>query len=181
MKRALTILTAGALLLLTLTACGGASQEADAFSALDTQRGLLLSLGMTKADLEDKLGEELSMGLIIGEMPESGDVSGGMYPGFEEGAPGASLMFQNDLLMSVHTKDPALKLQGDFGVGSLVSQLGDGWTLTRISDTVDSATRYFDQEGNLLPEATAEAVVMQTLTFFDGSDTAGDAGLYTLN
>ena len=181
MKRTLPILTAGVFLLLTLTACGNATSEAGFGSALDTERGVVLTLGMTKEDLEDKLGEALSMSVVIGEMPESGDVSGGLYPGIEEGAPGATLIFQNDLLMGIHTTDPAFTLQGGFGVGSLISQLGDGWTLTRISDTMDSATRYFDQEGNLLLEATGDAVVMQTLAFFNGSEAAGEASLYTLN
>ena len=171
MKRILAILTAFALL--ALTACGTkAPADADYLSALDTQKEVLLTLGMTQADLEGKLGTALEQ-----DPAQEGYYP---YPGAGEGD-GTVLLLENGILQGITIQNPALKLQGGFGVGSLISQLGDGWSLIRISDTVDCAFRYFDGEGNLLLEATVDAVVMQTLTFYDGSEAAGEAGLYSLN
>lgn len=171
MKRYLLLLATGAFLLLTLAACNGKSSEADFRSALDTERGISLSLGISQADLEQALGATLE---------ESPAMEGYYsYPASEDGA-SASLLFVDDMLQEVITQSPAIQLQGGFGVGSQISQLGEDWSLVRVSDSADAAFRYFNADGKLLLDTT-EAVVMQILTFYDGSETAGEAALYTLN
>lgn len=172
MKRYLTMLTAGALLLLTLTACSGKTSEADFRSFLDAGRELSLTLGMTRAALEQALDTTLD---------ENPALEGYyLYPGAGAEAT-ASLLLQDNMLQGIITQSPDFKLLGGFGVGTQISQLGDGWSLVRLSDSADAAFRYFDADGNLLLEATGEAVVMQTLTFYDGSEAAGEAALYTLD
>lgn len=172
MKRYLTMLTAGAFLLLILTACGGKNAEADFRSVLDTGQELTLTLGMTQAALEQALGTALDANPSLE----------GYYFYPSAGAEATtSLLLQDNILQGVITQSPAFKLLGGFGVGTQISQLGDGWSLVRLSDNADAAFRYFDLNGNLLLEATEDAVVMQTLTFYDGSEAAGEAALYTLD